>query len=92
MECNERLIELLSSLPERFGVQLHAYALMGNHYHLGWKAERQTSAKPCTGWMSATVFGSIENTTASGLYCMDAPRRSSTKLQRHSWSTATFIW
>jgi putative transposase len=47
--CNERFIELLSSLPERFGVQLHAYALMGNHYHLGWKAERQTSAKPCTG-------------------------------------------
>ena len=27
--CNERFIELLSSLPERFGVQLRAYALDG---------------------------------------------------------------
>jgi hypothetical protein len=25
--CNERFIELLRSLPERFGVQVHAYAL-----------------------------------------------------------------
>lgn len=32
--CYERFIELLSRLPERFGVQLHGYVLMGNHYHL----------------------------------------------------------
>jgi hypothetical protein len=32
--CGEKFIELLSSLPERFGVRPHGYALMGNHYHL----------------------------------------------------------
>src|ERR1700686_3771038 len=32
--CCEKFIQLLSSLPERFGVRLHGYALMGNHYHL----------------------------------------------------------
>jgi len=32
--ASEKFIELLSSLPERFGVKLHGYALMGNHYYL----------------------------------------------------------
>ena len=32
--CYEKFIELLSSLPERFGVRLHGYALMGNHYRV----------------------------------------------------------
>ena len=32
--CCEKFIELLSRLPKRFGVQLHGYVLMGNHYHL----------------------------------------------------------
>jgi hypothetical protein len=32
--CYERFIELLSILPQRFGVALHGYALMSNHYHL----------------------------------------------------------
>jgi putative transposase len=27
-------LELLSDMPERFGVRLHAYALMSNHFHL----------------------------------------------------------
>jgi REP element-mobilizing transposase RayT len=30
----QRFIELLAALPERFGVRLHAYVLMPNHYHL----------------------------------------------------------
>jgi hypothetical protein len=30
----KNFIRLLSSLSERFGVRLHSYALMGNHYHL----------------------------------------------------------
>lgn len=29
-----RFLELLSQMPERFGVCLHAYALMDNHFHL----------------------------------------------------------
>jgi putative transposase len=32
--CYERFLKLLSSLPGRFGVKLHGYALMPNHYHL----------------------------------------------------------
>jgi REP element-mobilizing transposase RayT len=30
----ERFLELLGDLAERFGVETHAYCLMGNHYHL----------------------------------------------------------
>jgi putative transposase len=30
--CYQKFIQLLSSLPERFGVRLHGYPLMGNHY------------------------------------------------------------
>jgi len=30
----QRFLELLGHLPERFGVRLHAYVLMPNHYHL----------------------------------------------------------
>ena len=32
--CNLRFLELLSKLPDRFGLRLHGYVLMGNHYHL----------------------------------------------------------
>lgn len=31
---NLRFLELLSKLPDRFGLRIHGYALMGNHYHL----------------------------------------------------------
>ena len=30
----ERFLQLLAELLERFGIQTHAYCLMGNHYHL----------------------------------------------------------
>ena len=32
--CYERFLELVSTLPARFGVKLHGYVLMPNHYHL----------------------------------------------------------
>ncbi len=32
--CYERFLELLAMLPGRFGVRLHGYVLMPNHYHL----------------------------------------------------------
>ncbi len=31
---HEHFLELLADLPERYGAEVHAYALMGNHYHL----------------------------------------------------------
>ncbi len=33
-QANLRFVELLSKLPDRFGLRIHGYALMGNHYHL----------------------------------------------------------
>ena len=30
----EHFLELLGAMAERYGVQVHAYVLMGNHYHL----------------------------------------------------------
>jgi putative transposase len=33
-EANLHFLELLGCLPSRFGVRIHAYVLMGNHYHL----------------------------------------------------------
>ena len=30
----EHFLELLAEMTERYGVEVHAYALMGNHYHL----------------------------------------------------------
>jgi putative transposase len=33
-EANLHFLQLLGSLPSRFGVRIHAYVLMGNHYHL----------------------------------------------------------
>ncbi len=33
-------IDLLSQLPERFGLAVHGYALMPNHYHLMLQSER----------------------------------------------------
>ena len=32
--ANQHFLELLRVLPARFGLKIHAYALMGNHYHL----------------------------------------------------------
>ena len=32
--ANEHFLELLESMPERFGLLIHAFVLMGNHYHL----------------------------------------------------------
>jgi len=33
-EHRERFIELLGDLGDQFGIETHAYCLMGNHYHL----------------------------------------------------------
>jgi len=32
--ANEHFLELLKSMPARFDLRIHAFALMGNHYHL----------------------------------------------------------
>jgi len=40
-----RFLDILGMLPERFGVLLHGYALMGNHYHLLIETLRPNLAK-----------------------------------------------
>jgi len=39
-EANSHFLELLGCLPSRFGVRVHAYVLMGNHYHLQLETPR----------------------------------------------------
>jgi putative transposase len=34
VSCYEHFLALLSKLPERFGLRVHGYVLMPNHYHL----------------------------------------------------------
>ena len=33
-KCYSHFVELLSQLPKHFGVRIHGYVLMANHYHL----------------------------------------------------------
>jgi putative transposase len=44
---------LLSSLPERFGVRLHGYALMGNHYHLQLES-REANLSKALHWLNGS--------------------------------------
>jgi putative transposase len=64
--CCEKLLELLSSLPERFGVRLHGYALMGNHYHLQLESREANLSKRSIGLMSATALRVAEKLVNSG--------------------------
>jgi len=51
--CYERFIELLSILPQRFGVRLHGYALMGNHYHLQLES-REANLSQAIQWLNVS--------------------------------------
>jgi len=56
--CYGKFIELLSSVPKRFGVRLHGYVLMGNHYHLQLETP-EANLSQAVHWLnvSYTVFG-----------------------------------
>ena len=51
--CCEKFVKLLSSLPERFGVRLHGYALMGNHYHLQLE-NREANLSKALHWLNVS--------------------------------------
>ena len=51
--CCEKFIELLSGLPKRFGVQLHGYVLMGNHYHLQLES-REANLSQTIHWLNVS--------------------------------------
>lgn len=39
--CRSQFVELLSELPDRFGVRIHGYAVLPNHFHALMTAGRQ---------------------------------------------------
>ncbi len=48
-----RLLELFSELPGRFGVRLHAYVLMNNHYHLVMETPEANLSR-ATQWLNVS--------------------------------------
>jgi REP element-mobilizing transposase RayT len=51
-EC-EHCLELLEEMSERYGVEVHAYALMGNHYHLLVRTPR-ANASAALQWLNVS--------------------------------------
>ena len=41
----EHILELLGEMSERYGVQVHGYVLMSNHYHLLMKIQSGKSQR-----------------------------------------------
>ena len=46
-------LELLEEMSERYGVEVHAYALMGNHYHLLLRTPR-ANASVALQWLNVS--------------------------------------
>ena len=44
-----RFLGRVAELPERFGLEVHAFVLMDNHYHLLVRTPVQISAAPSDG-------------------------------------------
>jgi REP element-mobilizing transposase RayT len=94
--CCEKFIELLSSLPERFGVRLHGYALMGNHYHLQLES-REANLSKALHWLNVSYsvwFNrkySRVGPTVSGTFQSHPPRanRSAEDQPLHSFESGT---
>jgi putative transposase len=51
--CYEKFLEVLSNLPMRFGVRIHGYVLMGNHYHLQIQT-REPNLSRAVHWMNVS--------------------------------------
>jgi len=46
---HERFLELLAEMRRRYAVDVHAYALMGNHYHLLIRTPRANASAALQG-------------------------------------------
>jgi putative transposase len=51
--CYSHFVELLSRLPKRFGVRIHGYVLMANHYHLQIEAP-QANLSRAIQWLNVS--------------------------------------
>ena len=52
-KCYSHFVELLSQLPKRFGLRIHGYVLMANHYHLQIETP-QANLSRATQWLNVS--------------------------------------
>ena len=50
---HEHFLELLPEMVERYGVEMHAYVMMGNHYHLLIRTP-QANASAAIQWLNVS--------------------------------------
>jgi REP element-mobilizing transposase RayT len=90
--CCEKFIQLLSSLPERFGVRLHGYALVGNHYHLQLES-REAHLSKALHWLnvSYSVWFNRKYSRVGPLFQSHPPRanKSAKDQPLHSFESGT---
>ena len=75
----EDFLERLSRLPGRFGVKIHAYVLMPNHYHLILELGKPPTLSAAMHWLNTgyvKAFGSTGDTLARG-HCFKGDSRRS---------------
>jgi REP element-mobilizing transposase RayT len=92
--CYEKFIQLLSSLTERFGVRLHGYALMGNHYHLQLES-REANLSKALHWLNVSYsvwFNRKYSRVDPCFRDVSKPRTGRRKLSTLSSSVARNLW
>ena len=50
---HEHFLELLEEMSKRYGVEVHVYCLLGNHYHLLIQTPR-ANASPAVQWLNVS--------------------------------------
>ncbi len=62
-------LDLLGEMTDRFGVEVHAYVLMDNHYHLVMRTPGANASQAMQDYRDVTpkAYQIIRNTTATPL-------------------------
>ncbi len=72
----ERFLDLLSDIAQLWKIEIYAYCLMDNHYHLLFQTPKGDSPARCDTSMGSTPRGSTEPITETVPYSGAATRRS----------------
>ena len=64
----QRFLELLAALPERFGVRLHAYVLMPNHYHLLLETPEANLSRTVQ-WLNVSTASGLTGAIGAAAIC-----------------------
>lgn len=71
VDCRDRehFVELLGEVVERYGIKLHAYVLMGNHYHLLIETPRANASRALQ-WLnlSYSVWHNVRHHRSGALF------------------------